>query len=70
MWILIIFIIFIEMQSLKGIIPRPILSDESFSPVLKRAEEYRKATQQCIDFFQQINKLYEDYVCSQEKVIV
>lgn len=48
-----------NMQGVKGLISRSVLSDESFAPVFKKAEEHRRATQLCIDYFQQINKIYE-----------
>lgn len=52
------------MQGLKGLLPRSVLVDESFAPVLKKAEEHRRATQQCIDYFQQINDVYDKYLAS------
>lgn len=46
------------MQGFKGLVPRPVLTDEAFQPIQKKAEEHRKAAQICIDFFQQINKFF------------
>ena len=44
------------MSWFKGLIARQLLSDESFQPINKKAEDYRKSTQISIDFFQQITK--------------
>lgn len=49
------------MLGFKGLLPRQLLSDESFQPIIKKAEDYRKVTQVSIDYYQQINKILETY---------
>lgn len=49
------------MQGFKGLIPKQLLADEAFQPIFKKAEDQRKATQLCIDFFQLISKFFEAY---------
>ena len=49
------------MQGFKGLIPKQLLVDEAFQPIIKRAEDQRKATQLCIDFFQLISKFFGSY---------
>lgn len=46
------------MQGFKGLIPKQIMNDEAFQPIFRKAEEQRKATQLCIDFFQLITKFF------------
>lgn len=46
------------MQGFKGLLPRQALTDDAFQPIYKKAEDYKKAAQWCIDFFQQINKFF------------
>ena len=57
------------MQGFKGLIPKQLLSDEAFQPIFKKAEEQRKATQLCIDFFQMISKFFEAYSGSLMKLV-
>lgn len=49
------------MQGFKGLIPKHLLSDEAFQPIFRKAEDQRKATQLCIDFFQLISKFFDSY---------
>ena len=57
------------MHSLKGLIPKQVLNDQAFLPVYKKAEEHKKAAQICIDFFQQINKFFQNFSGAIEKCV-
>ena len=55
------------MQGFKGLIPKQLITDEAFQPIFKKAEDQRKATQLCIDFFQLISKFFDAYSASMAK---
>lgn len=55
------------MHGFKGLISRPVLADEAFQPIHKKAEDHRRAAQLCIDLFQQINKFFESFSAAVEK---
>ena len=57
------------MQGFKGLIPKNLLLDQAFQPLFKKAEDQRKATQLCIDFFQLIAKFFDSYSGNLSKLV-
>lgn len=56
------------MSAFKGLIPRTAISSETVDPIIKKAEESRRCSQLCLDFFIQIAKLQETHFNSYQRV--
>ena len=48
-------------QGFKNLIKITLFADDSFQPLLKKSDDYRKITQTSIDHFQMIVKNYENF---------
>ncbi len=49
------------MFGLKNIIPKVIISEDSFGTLQKKSEDYRKTITLLVNHLQLMNKIYEDY---------
>ncbi len=49
------------MQGFKNLLPRNLLTDDAFQPLIKKADEHRKTTQISVEHFQMIYKNFETY---------
>jgi len=58
-----------SVQGFKNLIKTSLFTDDSFQPLLKKADEYRKITQISIDHFQSIVKNLESHEVSYHKLI-
>lgn len=56
-------------QGFKNLLPRNILTDEAFNPILKKTEDFRKLTQQSTDLAASIQKVFESQSITNQKII-
>lgn len=59
-----------SIQGYRNLIKSNLFNDDSFQPLLKRSDEYRKTTQVALIHFQGINKNFEGFQSAFEKLIV
>lgn len=50
-----------SIQGYRNLIKSNLFNDDSFQPLLKRSDEYRKTTQVALIHFQGINKNFEGF---------
>jgi hypothetical protein len=50
-----------SVQGFKGLIKTTLFTDDSFQPLLKKSDEYRKITEIALHHFQNIIKNFETY---------
>lgn len=58
-----------SVQGFKNLMKISLFNDDSFQPLLKKNDEYRKITQLSIDHFQGIAKNYESFEGAYNKIL-
>lgn len=56
-----------SVQGFKNLINRSLLNDDSFQPLLKKSDQYRRLTQGSIDYFQLISRNFETFSITFDK---
>ena len=59
-----------SLQNFKNLIKPSLFTDESFQPLLKKAEDHKKTTQVALVHIQSIFKNFETYEGTQERLLV
>ena len=57
-------------NNFKNLIKTNLFTDDSFQPLLKKSDEYRKMTQTAMQHYQSLLKNFESYEVMHEKILV